>query len=1565
MALKTYRWDMADYIETYDDVDAHLEIAHEDYDPAHAEDVMDAIVRSKAMSKLAEKWAVDGRTGEYICEETKRTLEAYQRQPNLIVEHANHEQDTARGGYANRQLFELVQNGADALSLADGGQIWIRLTSTHLYCADAGRAIDEDGVRALMFSHLSPKRGTDEIGRFGLGFKSVLGVTDTPEFFSQSGSFRFDRASASALIRDVAPDAESFPALRLPEAIHPIREAATDPILREMMGWATNVVRLPLSPGGHQTLNRQIEEFRIHAEFILFVEHVERLVLQADDQEAARIVTVTRENDDRQILDNAGNKTRWLVIRELHQLSAGAKSDSRSLDDADEVPIWWAAPVDRLNDQGKFWAFFPTLTTSLLAGILNAPWKTNEDRQNLLPGVYNDELIDAVACMIADALPKLSTPEDPARHLDALPRRQESGDNEHSVRLRDQLTEVLRERVLVPDQNGELRKLSEASYPPQELPERASLRWAAYNNRPTEWLHHRAMTRNRLAVINRVIPSRVYRHWDGSVGSVSGLHHASIEQWLEALVGDAKSKQPELANRLDGLKRRASSLPREKTQRIEAQWERPIVEASMAAIQTAALIPESIRANNELGSIVLTSDGRWVQPDPDKVFLGGGDTSRVSNRNLVHPQLEADPETLSALDNLGIKLASKETEFRSWASMLLNPSRELTAQLMNETVLDSYWDRFWMLARYIDPSQAASIVKKSKSDWRELLRVHTIDGKWRSLFRTLLPGSIVPEDGSRDSSVAIDVQFHQMDLSVLEQLGVCDSPQSGFPLSGSHYGDFLRRSRLKFIQQKLSSTPRDYMLNFDMDTTSGPLDVFESLSNEGKALYTWKLLDLSDTYERWTMRHDTQTIYPPMEFESPAIEALREHGRIRTDDGIHKLSDGLGNPPKNRALQRKLLSHPQAALIRETFGISGESTLHLEPIGEDDPTPLIDVWPGLRNYLSAGTASIELIRCDRIIQIDDDSVELDCIARDGSVYLTRKDDERHELVLVLRELKLSPSAEQVDRILRYRTPEEIQAARAAVRQFSTDEERLLAAVREAHLLRRLPDGLTGILESQQHGRPLTGVQVAQAAIATYHTGALREYRHALEHLEPPSQWAGRGSAVDFVRSLGFSEEWAGDRNTRRPPYIEVQGPTTLPTLHDYQRVVVGNIKELLKSKLWASDRRGMVSMPTGSGKTRVAVQAIVEAIRDDGFEGGIMWVADRGELCEQAVESWRDVWASEGKQATQLRISRMWEGQPEPVHTGGLHVIVASIQTLYTKLEREQESHSFLADFALLIFDEAHRSVAPSFSFTMRKLGFTRQRGLGEPVLIGLTATPYRGRDIRQTERLVNRYSDNRLDTGAFDSDDPQEVIQELQNMQVLARADHATIDGGRYSLTATELAQAEQNPWLPQTAEARIARDPSRTQRIVDEYRTRILNVSPERPWPTLIFATSVEHSKVMAALLSSIEVNGRRIRARAVSADTDRSVRRRIVEEFRAGEVNALVNYGIFREGFDAPKTRAILVARPVYSPNLYFQMIGRGLRGKKNGGNDRCLILNVRDNIDNFGNTLAFSELDWLWA
>lgn len=260
----------------------------------------------------------------------------------------------------------------------------------------------------------------------------------------------------------------------------------------------------------------------------------------------------------------------------------------------------------------------------------------------------------------------------------------------------------------------------------------------------------------------------------------------------------------------------------------------------------------------------------------------------------------------------------------------------------------------------------------------------------------------------------------------------------------------------------------------------------------------------------------------------------------------------------------------------------------------------------------------------------------------------------------------------------------------------------------------------------------------------------------------------------------------------------------------------------------------------------------------------------------------------------------------------------------------------------------------------MQELGLTRYKRAGEPALIGLTATPYRGHNAEETARLVNRYGARRLDAGAFPRDEPEAVVSELQRMEVLAAADHRTISGGRFSLSDDELWKMnnESPPWLPASVEARIARDTNRTLGILDAYYEHIHDPHPD--WPALIFATSVEHAQVIAALLSRSGVP-----SRAVSGTTETATRRRIVDEFRSGKLKVLVNYGVFREGFDAPLTRAIIVARPVYSPNLYFQMIGRGLRGPRNGGTAHCLIMNVEDNITNFDRRLAFSELDWLWA
>ncbi len=1477
-------------------------------------------------------WAdPSGQIGEFIVQETKKSLNAYREQPKLITEHVRIEQDTVQGGYAHRQLFELVQNSADALLASPKGKsILIRLTERFLYCADDGIPINEDGVEGLMFDRMSSKRNTAAIGRFGRAFKSVLGVTDAPEFYSRSGSFRFDKNRAAERIAQVV-SSERYPVLRLPEPIDPHEEWSRDEELRELMSWATNVVRLPLKAGALDDLAQQIGDFP--PEFLLFVDHVRYLTLE--DGERSREFILHRR-DGELVLNAENSPSRWLRFDTTHHLSGEARADWHLYDDNDDVPIQWAVPIDRLARPGHFWAFFPTSTASLVPGILNAPWKTNEDRQNLLSGPYNQELIEAAAEMIAVNLPGLATQTDPALHLDALPRESQAGDSVQADLLRKHLFINLHDHEVIPDQHGNLRIATKIKYPPKELTvDRQEdmapfTRWKAYPGRPTNWLHHCALTRNRLARIDRLFdPEGKPPRWPAS-----GAKRTKIAEWLEALV--------------------------------EGQQPCDIMEASMAAVQTAALILPT-RSGECLGDIVLTATGTLVEPDPDHLFLPNDSLSEgqpAGSECCVHQSLVSDSDTFSALQKLGIKPPSPKSRFRAVAGRILEKNSD---QVVREDVKlyedANLYKEFWFASRRLSIEDAKDILREYDDRNRaNKLRVRTQAETWVPLRFVMLPGDIVPGDGSRDNDATVDTQFHQRDDGLLRDLGVTDAPGDDCDLSMEpSFQKYQEHCRNRFTSRDLKRKPQSNLLNFKTSVGCGPLQVLTSLSDEGRAAYTNALLSLNTIFSRWTMHHKNQDVYPDLPCDSLSIDVLRKEGRIQTASGAIPFADALGLTPKNLDALNALLAHPMADKIKVAFDLA-------EPIpeifGEGDAIPLTDVWPGLRDYLPVHQKLCNIVSCEQI-HVAGQSRE--CVFHASDIYLAGvvEEDEQHKLKLIADELELELSPTQVSEITQRKTPQEIEERRSTIRQYLTDAERLLAAVGEQQLREELPDSLLAVLEKD--GTMLTGAEIAEAAIATYHTDALKQYKGALSSLDPPSHWAGSARAIKFVRSLGFSTEWAGERYHRLEPFLEIEGRYRLPGLHPYQKTVVRNVREMLSGSHSASiPRRGMISMPTGSGKTRVAVQAIVEAM-NDGFGGGILWVADRSELCEQAVEAWRQVWSSIGAHGAHLRISRVWGGQQRPLPVIEHHVVIATIQTLHAKLSGPHSDYDFLKDFRLVVFDEAHRSIAPTFTSVMDEIGLTRRQGADEPFLIGLTATPYRGYNEEETLWLANRYSGNRLDVGAFENEDAQDIVQELQSSRVLAQADHKVIEGETFSLEnilgdsahshdwKQELEKWRSLPWLPQSVENRIAESAERTRRIIDAYR---IHIDPD--WPVLIFATSVEHAQTVAAL-----INRSGIRSRAVSGGTEKVTRRRIVEEFRLGKIKALVNYGVFREGFDAPKTRAIIVARPVYSPNLYFQMVGRGLRGALNGGNERCLILNVRDNIEQFDRSLAFSELDWLWA
>lgn len=91
--------------------------------------------------------------------------------------------------------------------------------------------------------------------------------------------------------------------------------------------------------------------------------------------------------------------------------------------------------------------------------------------------------------------------------------------------------------------------------------------------------------------------------------------------------------------------------------------------------------------------------------------------------------------------------------------------------------------------------------------------------------------------------------------------------------------------------------------------------------------------------------------------------------------------------------------------------------------------------------------------------------------------------------------------------------------------------------------------------------------------------------------------------------------------------------------------------------------------------------------------------------------------------------------------------------------------------------------------------------------------------------------------------------------------------------------------------------------------------------------------------------------VAAAAISGETPRTARRWFLDQFRRGDVRVLCNHSVLTTGFDGPRTDMVLIARQVFSPVLYMQMIGRGLRGEKNGGTASCRIVTVIVNLGRF--------------
>ncbi|MEV8454455.1 DEAD/DEAH box helicase [Streptomyces sp. NPDC052095] len=1486
---------------------------------------------------------------------------------------------------------------------------------------------------------MSKKRG-GQIGRFGVGIKSVLVVTDAPEFFSIDGSFGFDRAWSYEQIRSVpgvtaryGPEFDA-PVLRMARPLDAQAERASDHVLNELLDWATTVVRLPLLPKSDDRLGRDMhggrakdhgeprEEFPVG--FQLFSPHVAKVVLEDRRPRpmARRMLTARRNGDLHTVIEERTGKAmttdRWRVFTTSHEPGPGARADAGELHDRLSLDLAWGVPAlekdpesglyvsPRSRGRGKFWSFFPTKYEMSLSGILNGAWKTNEDRQNLLDSSpFNQEMIKVSAKLVADSLPALAPAEDPAAYLPLLPGRVKEAISWADEFLTREIWARTADHPSLPDQEGVLRLPTELRIHPRldKDPKKMSgwlWMWNECPGRPSNWLHPSAEADS--------LRSGKVEHILGAAGH----GRTDVREWLEALVTSGTAKSSAVAVRI-------------LANMVEAHS--PYAEEARTA------------------RIVLTEEHGLVAPVHGKVFRRAGRGGLREALVYVVDELAQEPSLAHALNVLGIREADVEGRF---VSVLDQGFEHYT---------DSDWERFWELFRQAGVRRLAHEVLERVTTPRSTLRVRTADQRFRPIEDCMLPGAVV--DAKRDPGIAVDMAFHSDDTPFFSQIGLRERPSGGVrPQEGEAWFDEYRGVlHAAYLRSLDSRAPRPALNRMKAEGApiGGSLHLFRDLSEESRAAFL-KVLPDDAVVDNWTRQIGAQTS-TRQAVPSPIRWMLRKFGTVVTSQGIKPLKEAVGpqladyrdvlpvadiSPEKARRLRlpttvddvpadrwdalldevtrseddsfvgatyvmltRFGADFPGDSLTRcrigDTWGSRPDEEITLavgaaqyralraeqlpallvstaedvelmvekwgmlryadvisretREVAEGDPIPLVELFPALRQRLNSGNRNSMVQRCAELEEVTrtpngTHASPLDAVRQDSTVKVRVPLDPEPMLRLIDRELGLGLGAsgcravlEHQDRMAR---DSRLQAAQKAVREAEDVVAKIELLIGSDALRSGLPEGLLEAELQATDGVEPSGRRIAQMAFNAHGDGVLQQHARDIQARFPnaPVAYGGSSVAIAFVSEMRLPVAFAGSRTPSPPPFETVEGPRAFPSLHEYQEDLVRNVSTMLDR---LAPQRGMLSLPTGAGKTRVTAEAVIRWVKRVGdIKGPLLWIAQTEELCEQAVQSWKFVWSKVGAEQP-LTISRLWSTNEVGDVVDHPHLVVA----IDAKLERclGTDQYTWLRQAALVIVDEAHTAISKRYTEILGRLGLT-QYETGRH-LLGLTATPFRNTNEDETRRLVSRFGNRRLDEGVFPSGDP---YRDLQDWGMLAQVEHRTLEGGRIELTRDEKTHADRMAVLSRSAEQRLADDHARSRRIVES-----VAALPD-DWPTLLFATSVDHAKYLAAMF-----NDQGVPSAAVDSTTSAQDRRTRIEKFRGGRIRVLTNYGVLTQGFDAPATRAVVVARPVYSTNVYQQMIGRGLRGPRNGGKESCLILNVSDNIANFDTHLAFTQFEHLWS
>jgi superfamily II DNA or RNA helicase len=383
-------------------------------------------------------------------------------------------------------------------------------------------------------------------------------------------------------------------------------------------------------------------------------------------------------------------------------------------------------------------------------------------------------------------------------------------------------------------------------------------------------------------------------------------------------------------------------------------------------------------------------------------------------------------------------------------------------------------------------------------------------------------------------------------------------------------------------------------------------------------------------------------------------------------------------------------------------------------------------------------------------------------------------------------------------------------------------------------------------------------------------------------------------------------------------YVDkVAQPLPTPSLHSKVQLRPYQAEAL---NAWLdAGRRGVIELPTGSGKTFIALKAVEK------LNVATIVVAPTLDLVDQ--------WRSQLERLFDVEVGVMGGGEVvvKPL-------TVATYDSAY--IRAEQVGNRFL----FIVFDEVHHLPAPSYMLIAEmyiapyRLGLTatyqREDGghmelprvvggrvyqLGVDALTGTHLSPYTHEkvlvDLTPEERAIYERKYAVFTTYLRKKRIPMRSQRDFQRFIMYTGGDPEARTALLARNTATEIA-------LNSQSKIQVLAD------LIKAYRDE----------KTLIFT---RHNQLVYRI-------SRRFLIPAITHQTPKEERRRVLEEFRAGDLRAIVTSQVLDEGIDVPDASVAFIISGTGSSREYIQRLGRILR-KQPGKKAKLFELVCRDTIE----------------